>query len=133
VPNTPPDPSPDQRGLGRPDRAAVVGGQDSTRSGRIEFTDRALRVADQRPVDRPGLGVLQRCDYRDLALLGEDLLSLIDPPVERRFRLLVAPSEVSHDIGQRVEGIDNSFIAARAMMTDTNDTVLKRKQAPSRG
>jgi hypothetical protein len=47
--------------------------------------------------------------------------------------VLVAPSEVSHDIGQRVEGIDNSFIAASAMMTDTNDTVLTRKQAPTRG
>jgi hypothetical protein len=47
--------------------------------------------------------------------------------------VLVAPSEVSHDIGQRVEGIGNSFIAARAMMTDMNDTVLKRKQAPTRG
>ena len=66
-------------------------------------------------------------------MLGEDLLSLIDPPVERRSRVLVAPPEVSHDIGQRVEGIDNSFIAASAMMTDTNDTVLKREQAPTRG
>ena len=48
------------------------------------------------------------------------------PPVESRSRVLVEPSEVSHDIGQRVEGIDNSFMAASAMMTDTNDPVLKR-------
>jgi hypothetical protein len=47
--------------------------------------------------------------------------------------VLVAPSEVSHGIGQRVEGIDNSFMVASAMMTDTNDTVLNRKQAPTRG
>jgi hypothetical protein len=59
--------------------------------------------------------------------------ALSTPPVERRSRALGAPSEVSHDIGQRVEGIDNSFIVASAMMTDANDTVLKRKQAPTRG